>query len=831
MRNRINKFLVIVNAVILLVMFYSAAVIKAQTATAPAGNGTSSNPYQIATLNNLYWVTQNSSSWSKYFIQTADIDASNTKNWAGGAGFSPIGNSSTQFTGSYDGKGHTIDNLYINRQSTDYVGLFGYTSYGTSGNLIYGSIIDNLGLKNVSISGRSAVGGLAGQYTGRLDSCYSTGGVIGTSEVGGLVGYNYQGNIDFCNSAGAVTASQFDVGGLVGANQYSTVLRSYSTANVLGSDYVGGLVGSNNGSSSTNNATITNCYSIGSVLGTGTDYYIGGLLGQNSNGYVYTSFWDTQTSGQSSSAGGEAYGKTTAQMQTESTFTSAGWDFNSVWVINVAVNGGYPLLQWQGYTSLISVSPSGSGTSGDPYQIATLSNLYWLSQTTSAWAAGIYFIQTADIDASSTSGWDSGAGFSPIGNASTFFEGNYNGNGHTINGLYINRPSTAKLGLFGTISGTTVKNLGVTSVDINGGTDQIGGLLGVDRNSTISECYSTGNITSNGTSVGGIIGYNNSNCTVSNCYSSVYISGTGSAYVGGLVGINYSSGGTVSDCYAVSAVSSSATYTGGFCGSNLGTITGSFWDTDLMATGIGNGTTTGATGKTSSQMQTSSTYLNAGWDFSIWYRDNSYNGGFPYLAWQNPSGSPLPVGLSSFTATINENTVELKWETATELNNYGFNIERKTGTGDWTKVGFVAGSGNSNSPKSYSFTDQPTGGNTFSYRIKQMDNDGTFKYYDAITVNLNTKTQAELIGNYPNPFNPTTNIKFYIPATENVTIKIYDILGRVVTTLLNKQADAGYHIVYWNGRDAYGKQAASGMYIYRLQANGFVQTKKMLMLK
>ena len=230
-------------------------------------------------------------------------------------------------------------------------------------------------------------------------------------------------------------------------------------------------------------------------------------------------------------------------------------------------------------------------------------------------------------------------------------------------------------------------------------------------------------------------------------------------------------------------------------------------------------------------MQTSSTYLNAGWDFSIWYRDNSYNGGFPYLAWQNPSGSPLPVGLSSFTATINENTVELKWETATELNNYGFNVERKTGTGDWTKVGFVAGSGNSNSPKSYSFTDQPTGGNTFSYRIKQMDNDGTFKYYDAITVNLNTKTQAELIGNYPNPFNPTTNIKFYIPATENVTIKIYDILGRVVTTLLNKQADAGYHIVYWNGRDAYGKQAASGMYIYRLQANGFVQTKKMLMLK
>ncbi|MCL6097089.1 MAG: T9SS type A sorting domain-containing protein, partial [Bacteroidetes bacterium] len=177
------------------------------------------------------------------------------------------------------------------------------------------------------------------------------------------------------------------------------------------------------------------------------------------------------------------------------------------------------------------------------------------------------------------------------------------------------------------------------------------------------------------------------------------------------------------------------------------------------------------------------------------------------------------------------------------VNNYGFEVQRgvssqsegllseKSVASSWEKIGFVAGHGNSNSPKSYTFTDQPSGGTSFSYRLKQIDNDGKFKYYDAITVTLTPKQKAELMDNFPNPFNPSTAIKFYIPNNSDVSIKIYDVLGKEVTTLINRQAEAGYHIVYWNGKDSYGSNAASGVYIYRLTAGSFAETKKMTLLK
>ncbi len=202
--------------------------------------------------------------------------------------------------------------------------------------------------------------------------------------------------------------------------------------------------------------------------------------------------------------------------------------------------------------------------------------------------------------------------------------------------------------------------------------------------------------------------------------------------------------------------------------------------------------------------------------------------GSPFL-----SGFALPVELTSFTASVSGSNVNLKWQTATEVNNYGFEVERKKEKvkSGWEKIGFVAGHGNSNSPHEYSFTDQPAGGTSFSYRLKQIDNDGHYKYYDAITVSLSSSTKAKLMQNSPNPFNPSTAIKFFIPDNSNVTIKIYDMLGREVTTLINQQSTAGYHIVYWNGRDSYGRDAASGVYLYRLTAGSFSETKKMLMMR
>ena len=195
------------------------------------------------------------------------------------------------------------------------------------------------------------------------------------------------------------------------------------------------------------------------------------------------------------------------------------------------------------------------------------------------------------------------------------------------------------------------------------------------------------------------------------------------------------------------------------------------------------------------------------------------------------SNDALPVELTSFSASVNGNSVRLTWNTATEVNNYGFEIERSSNDSGWHKIGFVAGAGNSNSPKNYSFIDNPSGALSFSYRLKQIDINGQFKYYDAVTVSLTNDTKPQLLQNSPNPFNPSTIIKFYIPNKSNVTIKIYDMLGRQVTTLFNKLTSSGYHNVYWNGKDSRGENVSSGVYLYRLTAGSFTETKKMNLLK
>jgi hypothetical protein len=223
---------------------------------------------------------------------------------------------------------------------SDVGGLVGY-NYG------YGDISDCYSTGAVSSdSDSSYVGGLVGwSYDGSISNCYSTGAVSsgsGSSYVGGLVGWNYGGSIINCYSTGTVSGTYY-VGGLVGySDSGSSISDCYSTGAVSGGSYVGGLMGRNDGS-------ISNCYSTGAVSGT---FVVGGLVGINILGSVSSSFWDANTSGQSTSAGGTP--KTTAEMKTKSTFTSAGWDFvgetangtQDIW--RMCADGvQYPLLSWQ----------------------------------------------------------------------------------------------------------------------------------------------------------------------------------------------------------------------------------------------------------------------------------------------------------------------------------------------------------------------------------------------------------------------------------------------------------------------------------------------------
>ncbi len=197
---------------------------------------------------------------------------------------------------------------------------------------------------------------------------------------------------------------------------------------------------------------------------------------------------------------------------------------------------------------------------------------------------------------------------------------------------------------------------------------------------------------------------------------------------------------------------------------------------------------------------------------------------------------PLPVELQSFKATNQKgSSVELEWTTATEVNNYGFEIERKVVKANeednqlsstWEKVAFVEGAGNSNSQKVYSYVDKnPVGGTVFVYRLKQMDIDGTFEYSDEIEVKV-LPSKYELYQNYPNPFNPTTKIKFSLPENAKVKISVYDVLGRELKTLLNKNIEAGYHSINFDAA-----QFTSGVYLYTIETNKFTQVKKMLLIK
>jgi len=190
---------------------------------------------------------------------------------------------------------------------------------------------------------------------------------------------------------------------------------------------------------------------------------------------------------------------------------------------------------------------------------------------------------------------------------------------------------------------------------------------------------------------------------------------------------------------------------------------------------------------------------------------------------------PLPVELTSFSAATIGKDVKLSWNTATEINNYGFDIERCALSAErkaWNKIGFVNGNGNSNSPKSYSFVDDNITAGKYSYRLKQIDNDGQFEYSKTIEVDMNGVKKFELNQNYPNPFNPTTSIRYAIDSRQFVSLKVYNLLGKEVATLINENKEAGNYMVNFDASNL-----PSGVYLYKLQAGEFIQTKKMTLVK
>ncbi len=188
----------------------------------------------------------------------------------------------------------------------------------------------------------------------------------------------------------------------------------------------------------------------------------------------------------------------------------------------------------------------------------------------------------------------------------------------------------------------------------------------------------------------------------------------------------------------------------------------------------------------------------------------------------------MPVHLNSFTSGVNKNDVQLNWQTASEINNSGFEIYRKLSTSDdFVKVGFVKGSGTVNTPTNYSFGDKNLTTGKYSYKIKQIDYNGNYEYFTLENdVIVGIPANYELSQNYPNPFNPSTKINFSIPKDQRVSLKIYDVLGKETATIVNDYKTAGFYTVEFNASNL-----TSGIYFYVLRGDNFTQTKKMTLIK
>ncbi|MCX6808129.1 MAG: fibronectin type III domain-containing protein [Candidatus Berkelbacteria bacterium] len=583
------------------------------------GTGVLGDPYQITTCLQLQEMRNDSLS-GKYFILANDINCAatsisdpddpdyNNNLYHDGAGFSPIGyydytaiNPSHGFYGDFDGRGHTISNLFINHtnQSSydhgEYVSLFGYSG---------GAKIKNLSLTDVNITGLFGTAGLV-SYTGStIDNVSVSGTVSGGGRVGMVVGFTETGHFSRLSASGTVNISQYNgwAGGLFGLLYGDSVLiDSHSNVNVVGSSYnsgLGGLAGATWG-----NPSIVNCYSLGTVGGASSSN-VGGLVGEfgysGHGGTITNSFANS-----SSILGASSVGGLVGLMSAAPAENAFSTDYFGSTSADSCVSGDTQYGCNSGSTS----SWTGE-TKGAPESAWNFTNIWHTSEDYPALKPNIAisscqdlqdinlnlsgnFVLAGNISCTSEthSGgdlWNSGIGFTPIGDSTNPFVGTFDGQGYTISGLYINRDSgfNVGVGLFGVVSSEMAKpisNVGLLDIDITGDYWGTGGLVGILngpstagasaqslRTISITNSYVYGNssITATDASIytGGLIGTinysaNYTKVNLANCYTQGTVSGKSG--VGGIVGyVSNHAGRTVADfsltdSYSVASVSGS----------------------------------------------------------------------------------------------------------------------------------------------------------------------------------------------------------------------------------------------------------------------------------
>ena len=430
---------------------------------------------------------------------------------------------------------------------------------------------------------------------------------------------------------------------------------------------------------------------------------------------------------------------------------------------------------------------AGSGTTADPFLIADYADLKVVGTTTTYSLSAVYRL-TANIDASASSTEHGDSGFVPIGvSYAHSFTGTFHGAGHVIKNLYINHSDTDQVGLFGCAWTASIDSLGLIDETI-AGRQFVGGIVGLSS-TMITNCFSTGNVSGSYGSVGGIAGQNVG--TISNCHSSCTITGSAND-VGGIVGY---SDGLVSKCYSTGNVTG-IYYVGGVVGDNdigsiancyaTGSITGSANDVGGVAGLNGNGGTVAycyATGTVSGSDKVGGV---VGEIYDSAKVSNCY--------WNTQT-----LGISAGYGTITDGGTF----SGAGLTTAQMKLQSSFSGWDFTTLWSI----NSNINNGYPY---------FASGIATSVKGGT----DVIT-----KTFS-LLQNYPNPFNPSTKIMYQLPSSDNVSIKIYDVLGREVVSMVNEYKPAGTYTATFNASNI-----PSGVYFYQLKSGSFLQTKKMLLMK
>ena len=918
--------------------------LEAQTAVEPeVGDGTEDNPYLIVSLENLYWITASDEvvpnpgrehRWSSHYIQTANIDAFETSQWFGGRGWSPIGNSLTNsFTGTYNGQGHTIDNIYINRPTDDYIGLFGHISYGAS--------LINLGVNNVNITGRNSNGGIGG-YINRnstVKNCYSTGSVRGERHVGGLVGHS----------------------------RVSSIINCYSTGSVTGEPYVGGLVGSID-----NNSTVSNSYyNYEQVLINDENVITVGAMENE----LFIRWLDNDLTLDIDDYLVSAEGRY---------LINSVDDFKKILAFGQFEEYSYSLtvnLDLEDYPNFYIPYLSGD-FDGNGFTIANLTlNIEFLSNIGLfgyTIGASLKNLGVINVDINGT---DSVGGL--VGSMWSFTRvRNCYNTGRVIGDIYVG-------GLVGS-SRDSIFNDSYSAVSVTGN-NRIGGLVGAPTGSAVSNSYSAGDVT--GVSfVGGLVGMNSIGSSIVYSYSTGNV--TGVTLVGGLVGSNFESnirnsysmgnvtgernvGGlagrncgnrfnsTISNCYSTGRITGE---------SDVGGLVGYVDRNSIINDSYYNTETSGQrdTGKGEPRITDEMTYpyyAYAGWDFEHFWREDRFydlNNGYPILYWY-VSDAPRIASNSSPEDSADGVSVELEYiswnyrEDPSYTNPGGFRVYfndtgvfREDDDFEWvsyvedlveytcadiipeelqyairyfwkvvptTKEEGIGEGYDARNVPVWSFTtelyanpivaanpypsDDSVGvsvdldelqwdyigdevyTNPSGFRVyfndtgefgeddeffwvpyieeqveydcaeilpEQLDYETTYYWkvvpstkedgigegkdaqdvpvwsfttQEATSVDDNAPVLiTELRGNYPNPFNPDTRIRYELPEAAEVRLEIYNPLGQRVAILVSAYQGPGSYTAHFDASNL-----ASGVYLYRLHAGDTVKTRKMLLLR